>query len=112
MSVGLDVVLQCLLQTGSNDIAVEVKHFNTTQNNGEMLNKDGVEMQNSSFQLIFTGVSKAHTGTYTCRMENTRNISESGHAEQNKDGKRQEQREGTEEGRGEREEREDSAEKV
>ncbi|XP_074442998.1 uncharacterized protein LOC141743172 isoform X1 [Larus michahellis] len=91
VSVGLDVVLQCLLQTGSNDIAVEVKHFNTTQNNGEMLNKDGVEMQNSSFQLIFTGVSKAHTGTYTCRMENTRNISESGHAEQNKDDRQTEE---------------------
>ncbi|KAM6353659.1 uncharacterized protein FN964_007180 isoform 2-T2 [Alca torda] len=85
VSVALDVVLQCLLQTGSNAPAEEVKCFNTTQNNGEKLNKDDVEMRNSSFQLIFTGVNKARTGTYTCRTENTRNMSENGHSEQNKD---------------------------
>ncbi|XP_040981801.1 uncharacterized protein LOC115346494 isoform X6 [Aquila chrysaetos chrysaetos] len=72
VSVGLDLVLQCLLQTGLSSTAGEVKWFNTTQNEQ---NKGGVEMKNGSAQLVFTSVSKAHTGTYACRMENMRNMS-------------------------------------
>ncbi|XP_010583481.1 uncharacterized protein [Haliaeetus albicilla] len=72
VSVRLDLVLQCLLQTGLSSTAGEVKWFNITQNKQ---NKGGVEMKNSSAQLVFTNVNKAHTGTYACRMENMRNMS-------------------------------------
>ncbi|XP_074896661.1 uncharacterized protein LOC142036859 isoform X3 [Buteo buteo] len=72
VSVRLDLVLQCLLQTGLNSTAGEVKWFNITQNEQ---NKGGVEMKNSSAQLVFTSVNKAHTGTYACGMGNMRNMS-------------------------------------
>ncbi|XP_037264763.1 uncharacterized protein LOC130159095 isoform X3 [Falco biarmicus] len=75
VSVGLDLILQCLLQAGSNSTARGVKWFNTTQNNGEKQNEDGVEMKNGSAQLVFPSVNKAHSGMYTCRMENMRNTS-------------------------------------
>ncbi|XP_072728751.1 uncharacterized protein [Ciconia boyciana] len=39
-----------------------------------------------SAQLIVTNVKKAHTRTYTCRMENTRNISENRHSKPNNQG--------------------------
>ncbi|XP_075366416.1 uncharacterized protein LOC142413786 isoform X3 [Mycteria americana] len=39
-----------------------------------------------SAQLIVTSVKKAHTRTYTCRMENTRNISENRHSKPNNQG--------------------------
>ncbi|XP_049661029.1 uncharacterized protein LOC126040533 isoform X2 [Accipiter gentilis] len=72
VSVRLDLVLQCLLQTGLSSTAREVKWFNITQTEQ---NKGGVEMKNGSAQLVFTSVNKAHTGTYACRMENMRNVS-------------------------------------
>ncbi|XP_075016875.1 uncharacterized protein LOC142087061 [Calonectris borealis] len=86
VSVGLDLVLQCLLQTGSSSTAGEVKWFNITQNNGEKQNEGGVEIQKDSAQLVFTSVNKAHTGTYTCRMENSRSTSENRHSKWNMDG--------------------------
>lgn len=55
-----------------NSTAGEVKWFNITQNEQ---NKGGVEMKNSSAQLVFTSVNKAHTGTYACGMGNMRNMS-------------------------------------
>ncbi|KAM7101723.1 uncharacterized protein J5F26_009133 isoform 1-T2 [Ciconia maguari] len=39
-----------------------------------------------SAQLIITNVKKAHTRTNTCRMENTRNISENRHSKPNNQG--------------------------
>ncbi|XP_074008702.1 uncharacterized protein [Numenius arquata] len=90
VSVGLDFALQCLLQTGSNTTTGEVKCFNSTQNSGEKQNEGGVAMQSSSFQLVFS-VNKAHTGTYTCRMENTRNVSENGHSKENEDARQAEE---------------------
>ncbi|KAK4813863.1 hypothetical protein QYF61_001961 [Mycteria americana] len=44
-SVELDLILQCLLQTGSSSTAGEVKWCNTTRNNGEKQNEGGVEMR-------------------------------------------------------------------
>ncbi|PKU42409.1 hypothetical protein llap_7302 [Limosa lapponica baueri] len=91
VSVGFDFALQCLLQTGSNTTTGEVKCFNSTQNNGEKQNKSGVAVQSSSFQLVCTSVNKSHTGTYTCRMENTRNVSEDRLCKENEDGRQAEE---------------------
>lgn len=81
VSVGLDLVLQCLLQTGSSSTARKVKWFNITQNNGEKQNEGDVEIQKGSARLV--SVNKAHTGTYICRMENTMSMSENRHSEHN-----------------------------
>ena len=86
--VGLDSVLQCLLQGGWSSTTGEVKWFNATRNNGEKQNEGGVEMKKGSAQLIFASVSKAHTGTYTCRMEKRRNASKNRRSEQIKHGER------------------------
>ncbi|XP_068267656.1 uncharacterized protein [Nyctibius grandis] len=72
VSVGLDLILECLLQTGSSSTARNVTWFNTTQNGGEKHNEGGVEINEDSAQLIFTGVNEAHTGSYVCRMETPR----------------------------------------
>lgn len=107
MSVRLDLVLQCLLQTGLSSTAREVKWFNITQTEQ---NKGGVEMKNGSAQLVFTSVNKAHTGTYACRMENMRNVSRNRCSQGQQCGKRRKptntdrSRKRTEEGRGERRE--------
>lgn len=66
-----------------------MKLFNTAQNNRKKQNKSGgVEMKKGSARLIFASVNKAHTGTYTCKMENTKNMSENRHSKWNKCGKR------------------------
>lgn len=111
----LDLVLQCLFQTGLSSTAREVRWFNITQNEQ---NKGSVEMKNGSAQLVFTSVNKAHTGTYACRMENMRNMSRNRCSQQKKCGKRRKptntdrsRKKGLRRGE-EREEREDSAEKV
>ncbi|XP_075289810.1 uncharacterized protein LOC142362856 isoform X2 [Opisthocomus hoazin] len=74
VSIGLDVVLQCLLQTGSSSTTGELKWFNTTQNSEANQNKYGVEMKEDSAQLTFSGVNKSHTGSYACRTESTRDM--------------------------------------
>ncbi|XP_074738022.1 uncharacterized protein LOC141948907 [Strix uralensis] len=86
VSVRLDLILQCLVQPGSNSTAGKVKEFNTMQNNGEKQNEGGVEMNKSSACPIFINVNNASMGTCTCRMENTTNVSENRHSEQNKHG--------------------------
>ncbi|XP_014802973.1 PREDICTED: uncharacterized protein LOC106891158 [Calidris pugnax] len=92
VSVGLDFALQCLLQTNSTTTTTgEVKCFNSTPNNGEKQSKGAVAMKSSSFQLVFTSVNKAHTGTYTCRIENTRNVSVNGDSKENKDARQAEE---------------------
>ncbi|XP_053935048.1 uncharacterized protein LOC128853517 [Cuculus canorus] len=75
-SLQLDLVLQCRLQACSGSTTWEVKWLNTTRNNGEKQNEGDVKK--SSAQLIFTGVNTADTGTYTCRMENTRSVLKDG----------------------------------
>jgi len=74
VSIGLDVVLQCLLQTGSSSTTGELKWFNTTQNSEANQNKYGVEMKEDSAQLTFSGVNESHTGSYACRTESTRDM--------------------------------------
>lgn len=87
VSLRLDLSWQYLLHTGSDGSSGEVNCLKTTQNNGEKQKKSDV-MLNNSIWLVITIVSKAPTGTYTCRMENTTNMCENGHCKQNKDGKR------------------------
>ncbi|XP_019330526.1 PREDICTED: uncharacterized protein LOC109279826 [Aptenodytes forsteri] len=43
-------------------------------------------MKKGSARLIFASVNKARTGTYTCKMENTKNMSENRHSKWNKCG--------------------------
>ncbi|XP_065704537.1 uncharacterized protein [Patagioenas fasciata] len=73
VSVGLDVILQCLLQ---NSTTGEVKWFNITQNNGS-------EMEERSAQLLFHNLNKAHTGTYACRMKSTEPMVVNSNSDQN-----------------------------
>ncbi|XP_074958065.1 uncharacterized protein LOC142061207 isoform X1 [Phalacrocorax aristotelis] len=88
VSVRLDLILQCLFQTGSNSTAEEVKWFNTTQNNEENQNKGDVEIQNGSgsAQLVFLSVNETHTGTYLCKMENRKSMSKNRQTECNSHG--------------------------
>ncbi|KAM6057663.1 uncharacterized protein VSU04_009786 [Chlamydotis macqueenii] len=102
-SVELDLVLKRLLQTGSSSTAGKVKCLNTIQNNGEEQNEGCVEIKKDFVQLIFTNVNTSHTGTYTCRMENRKNMSENRRHEQKKD--YQTQKPTSTRGRGEKEKR-------
>lgn len=48
-----------------------------------------MEKKNYLAQVIFANVNKANTGTYTCRVENTKNTSKSRCSELSKGGKGQ-----------------------
>ncbi|XP_065497267.1 uncharacterized protein LOC135992198 [Caloenas nicobarica] len=79
VSVGLDVILQCLLQ---NSTTGEVEWFNITHNNDGKQNKSG-EMEQRFSWLLFRNVNKAHTGTYACGMKSTGNMFMNRHSDQN-----------------------------
>lgn len=75
--VGLDLVLPVLAPDRLEQHHRGGKGFNTPQNNGKKQNKGGVERNKGSTQLVFTSVNEAHTGSCTCRMENTMNVPDS-----------------------------------
>lgn len=85
-SVALELVLRCLLQTGSSSTTGEMKCFNTTRSNGEKRDKGGVEIKNCSAELIFSSMNKTRAGTHTSRMESRNNMAEKGNSKQNRSG--------------------------